>query len=61
MKKLVKKLLLVFLLLLTPAHSENNLDFDLWLKNFKVTALKEELLNSSYELGPVTTKQVAQL
>ena len=27
----------------------------------KVTALKEELLNSSYELGPVTTKQVAQL
>jgi len=27
----------------------------------KVTALKEELLNSSYELGPVTSKQVSQL
>ncbi len=27
----------------------------------KVTDLKEELLNSSYELGPVTTKQVSQL
>lgn len=30
-------------------------------KTDKVTALKKELLASSYELGPVTTKQVSQL
>ena len=41
MKKTIKKLFLIFLLLFAPAHSENSLDFDLWLKNFKVTALKE--------------------
>ena len=30
-------------------------------KTDKVAALKKELLASSYELGPVTTKQVSQL
>ena len=50
MKKLVKKLLLVFLLLLTPAHSENNLDFDLWLKNFKVIALNEGISSDTIRL-----------
>ena len=50
MKKLVKRLLLVFLLLLTPAHSENNLDFDLWLKNFKVIALNEGISSDTIRL-----------
>ena len=50
MKKTIKKLLLIFLLLFEPAHSENNLDFDLWLKNFKVTALKEGISANTVRL-----------
>ncbi len=49
--KIIKYLIILFLILTNVAFSSNDMSFDKWLKNFKIHALKNNISESTFDMA----------